>query len=182
MSESASVPAIRFDGNVVREYADAGVATDSIEEVPAAGPSSTGPHEHPPAYTEATSMDPKEILAKAHPRTQGSDAAADDEYRSIVSATGLRCTVIEDELKARKAERQKGLFGGYFVETFQVGQVADGLMKADGEVSRARERLAITSCTVHGRPSSHLWDCYPSALSQDSQVSHRASRTLTHSS
>ena len=104
-SGSASIPSIRLEENVVREYADASVATEPVEEPAQAGPST---HEHPPAYTaEPEPVNAQEVLDKAHPRCRGTEAPIDEAYDAIAAATEIRCNVLEEELKARKAEHAK---------------------------------------------------------------------------
>ena len=112
-STGQAVPPIRIEEGI-REYADASTSTDPIEPepVPIAGPSTT--HEHPPAYTaEPPPLNEKQILDRAHPRQEGHGIDVDVEYEALVDALGMRCTVLEDEMEQRKAERVKKLSGEF---------------------------------------------------------------------
>ncbi|WWD21593.1 hypothetical protein CI109_106079 [Kwoniella shandongensis] len=88
---------------VIREYADASTETEAE-----AGPS----HHHiplqPPAYTaEPEPVNASAVLGRAHPREAGHEGVADEEYDVLVDALGVRCTVLEEELKIKKVEREK---------------------------------------------------------------------------
>ncbi|WVF69679.1 hypothetical protein IAT40_004458 [Kwoniella sp. CBS 6097] len=105
---------IRFEEDI-REYADASVETDSVPEPestsePLAGPS----HSHdsnpgsPPAYTaQPEPVNKAQVLEQAHPRSHGHDDDVEEEYDMLVDALGVRCTVLEEELQTKKAERAK---------------------------------------------------------------------------
>ena len=96
-SQPGEIPSIRIEEEE-REYADVGTSTDAVEslDVIEAGPSS------PPAYT--ADPDPvyaQQILDKIHPRGVVSGMG---EYDGVVKTTGLRCTILEEELKTRRAK------------------------------------------------------------------------------
>lgn len=94
----------------IREYIDASTATDSTlhEAIPS----------EPPAYTAmAPPINSDQVLQRAHPRDHkhleellGSGEAVvegEEEYEALVDALGVRCTVLEDEVKMKKFERAK---------------------------------------------------------------------------
>ena len=108
---SASVPAIRIEEGI-KEYADVAVLTDTVDSpsTSVAGPSSSSlvPHEHPPAYTaEPPAVNEKEVVQRTRPRAAGQDGDMEEEYNVLSQTLGIRCNVLEDELKMRKAERTK---------------------------------------------------------------------------
>jgi len=102
-------------------YADMGTLTDPVEirplldeeEVVAeAGPSTlttpTMPQDHPPAYTaDPDPINEQEVLDRAHPRRHGRDGIIDEEYDTLVEALGVRCNVLEEEIKLKKVEQEK---------------------------------------------------------------------------
>lgn len=74
-------------------YVDVAVATDP-STTPVA-PTFVG---SPPAYTaEAEPVNAQQVLDKSHPH--GSVEGLDDNYDGVVLTTGVRCTVLESELK-----------------------------------------------------------------------------------
>lgn len=98
-SQPGDVPIIRIEEEE-REYADVGTETEPIEapNLIEAGPSLSSP----PAYTaEPDPLYAQQILDKAHPR--GTVTGLGD-YDGVVHTTGLRCTVLEDELKVRRSK------------------------------------------------------------------------------
>ncbi|WWC86793.1 uncharacterized protein L201_001672 [Kwoniella dendrophila CBS 6074] len=113
-------PIIRVEERI-REYADAGLQTDPVNEPepkaaetpqPEAGPSRPPVHEHPPAYTaEPEPINKAELISQTHPKRPGdvleSDEDVDDEYAYLTNALGMRCTVIEETMEAQKADRVK---------------------------------------------------------------------------
>jgi hypothetical protein len=108
---NASIPAIRIEEGI-KEYADASTNTDPPirEEQNEAGPSTLTLPENPPAYTpKAESISAQEVLEHAHPRNGAVANTEDveDEYRGLVEGLGLRCNVIEEEIRSRKEERSK---------------------------------------------------------------------------
>ncbi|WVW78339.1 hypothetical protein I302_100293 [Kwoniella bestiolae CBS 10118] len=113
-ASSEEQPLIRIEEGI-REYADASLQTDPIPEPErqvAAGPSRTHVHEHPPAYTaEPEPINKAEVISQTHPKRPGdvveSDEDVDAEYAFLTNALGMRCTVIEDQMDAQKAEREK---------------------------------------------------------------------------
>jgi len=121
-SGSASVPTVQIEEEV-REYADAGTVTEPVRILPIeeageaseeshAGPSSvsspTIPQDHPPAYTaKPDTISEQEVLERCHPRATGSDVDAEEEYYALVGALGVRCNVLEEEMKLQKADRVK---------------------------------------------------------------------------
>ncbi|WVQ83168.1 hypothetical protein IAT38_005306 [Cryptococcus sp. DSM 104549] len=108
---SSTQPIIRIDEGI-REYIDASTETDPLP---------TTPSEHatvsplPPAYTaEPEPINAAQVLERAHPRddashrhSHGRDELVEDEYEVIVDALGMRCEVLEEELRLRKVEREK---------------------------------------------------------------------------
>ena len=109
----AVAPMIRV-AEGIREYADASTATDPILE-PVADPSNdevAGPSLHhdalPPAdRPEAEPISTKDVLDRAHPREDGHQGEVEDEYEALVDGLGVRCTVLEEEMRLKKAERVK---------------------------------------------------------------------------
>lgn len=102
-SQSHSLPGdaatVQFEEEE-REYADVGTETEPIEapNLIEAGPSLSSP----PAYTaDPDPLYAQEILDKAHPR---GIVTGMGDYDAIVQTTGLRCTVLEDELKSRRSK------------------------------------------------------------------------------
>lgn len=60
----------------------------------------------PPAYTaEPEPINAQQVLDKAHPR--GAVDGMGGDYDGIVEITGIRCTVLEDELKLLRAKNCK---------------------------------------------------------------------------
>jgi hypothetical protein len=60
----------------------------------------------PPAYTpEAEPINSQQILDKAHPR--GAVEGMGDGYDGLVQTTGIRCTILEDELKLLRAKNRE---------------------------------------------------------------------------
>nr|XP_019005016.1 uncharacterized protein I203_01860 [Kwoniella mangroviensis CBS 8507]OCF68477.1 hypothetical protein I203_01860 [Kwoniella mangroviensis CBS 8507] len=97
---SEEQPLIRIEEGI-REYADA-----------KAGPSRSDVHEHPPAYTaEPEPINKAELISQIHPKRPGEvveyDADVDEEYAFLTNALGMRCTVIEEQMDAQRAEREK---------------------------------------------------------------------------
>ena len=121
-SGSATLPAIQIEEEE-REYTDAGTITEPVRilpieeegeatEVSEAGPSSASspaiPQDHPPAYSAKPDIvSEQEVLDRCHPRAVGLDADAEQDYDTLVGALGVRCHVIEEEMKAQKADRAK---------------------------------------------------------------------------
>ncbi|KGB80153.2 hypothetical protein CNBG_5991 [Cryptococcus deuterogattii R265] len=94
----------------IRDYIDASTATDSTlhEAIPS----------EPPAYTAmAPPVNADQVLQRAHPRDhkhleellRSGEAVVEgeEEYEALVDALGVRCTVLEDEVKMKKFERAK---------------------------------------------------------------------------
>ncbi|KAK8847502.1 hypothetical protein IAR55_005360 [Kwoniella newhampshirensis] len=83
----------------LRVNADAGTETN-----PVAGPSHLHGSPEPPAYTaEPEPINHAEVLERAHPRAAGLGGVVDEEYEVLVDALGVRCSVLEDELKMKRA-------------------------------------------------------------------------------
>ncbi|WVQ69388.1 uncharacterized protein L199_007605 [Kwoniella botswanensis] len=115
-------PLIRIEEGI-REYADASLQTDPIPELgprpttpiqqeAEAGPSRSHVHEHPPAYTaEPEPINKAELISQIHPKRPGEvveyNEDVDDEYAFLTNALGMRCTVIEEQMDAQRAEREK---------------------------------------------------------------------------
>ncbi|KAI9636287.1 uncharacterized protein MKK02DRAFT_44991 [Dioszegia hungarica] len=105
----------------IREYADVGTITDppAIEPViadqPEAGPSSSkgAVPDEPPAYTRVPDpLSEAEVLLRAHPRDQETGEEVDEDYESLVESLGVRCTVLEAEMKKRMGAQGKLVTGG----------------------------------------------------------------------
>ncbi|WWD07540.1 hypothetical protein V865_005641 [Kwoniella europaea PYCC6329] len=99
---SEEQPLIRIEEGI-REYADAKTE---------AGPSRSDVHEHPPAYTaEPEPINKAELISQIHPKRPGEvveyDEDVDEEYAFLTNALGMRCTVIEEQMDAQRAEREK---------------------------------------------------------------------------
>ncbi|WVQ75920.1 hypothetical protein IAR50_005555 [Cryptococcus sp. DSM 104548] len=91
----------------VREYVDAATATDSsLLETPISSP---------PAYTpEPPPINVDQVLSRAHPKTrehvrdlQEGVVDGEEEYQEVVGTVGVRCTVIEEEMRMRKMDKIK---------------------------------------------------------------------------
>jgi hypothetical protein len=98
------LPAIYIDESV-KEYTDASTNTDPM----ATAGSSILP-EDPPAYTaKSDSISHQAIMNQAHPRDRAvvPDADVEDEYEGLVDGLGVRCNVIEEEIRLRKEARSK---------------------------------------------------------------------------
>ncbi|AAW45913.2 hypothetical protein CNJ01550 [Cryptococcus deneoformans JEC21] len=101
-------PAVRIEKGI-REYIDASAATDSALHETISS--------EPPAYTvEPPPINSDQILQRAHPRDHkhleglsesGETIAEEEEYEALVDALGVRCTILEDEVKMKKLERAK---------------------------------------------------------------------------
>ena len=128
-------PVIRFEEGV-KEFADASVGTDPVTILPPTTPNTSqsnaeaGPStstaastatDGPPAYTPRPPLDPQRILDDAHPREPldpisasssfvGSSASVKDvdpAYEELVEGLGMRCAVLEEEMKRKSEERRK---------------------------------------------------------------------------
>jgi len=98
-SHPGEVPTVQIEEEE-REYADVGTETEPIEAptLIEAGPSLSSP----PAYTaDPDPLYAQQILDKAHPRGVVNGMG---DYDGVVQTTGLRCTVLEDELKTRRSK------------------------------------------------------------------------------
>lgn len=101
-------PAVRIEKGIC-EYIDASAATDSALHETISS--------EPPAYTvEPPPINSDQILQRAHPRDHkhleglsefGETIAEEEEYEALVDALGVRCTILEDEVKMKKLERAK---------------------------------------------------------------------------
>jgi hypothetical protein len=109
-----------------RVYADMGTLTEPVEirpilegdekEEAQAGPSTlttpTIPQDHPPAYTaDPDPTNERQVLDRAHPRRHGRGGVVDGEYDTLVDTLGIRCSVLEEEIKLKKADREKSGIG-----------------------------------------------------------------------
>jgi hypothetical protein len=98
-------PVVRVEEGV-REYADIAVNTESWLDTKSsaeAGPS----HDHaglPPAYTpKPDPLTTQEILAQTHPReAHHIPTDVEEEYEALVEGLGIRCNIIEEQLKVQK--------------------------------------------------------------------------------
>lgn len=164
-SGSATLPAIQIEEEE-REYTDAGTITEPVRilpieeegeatEVSEAGPSSASspaiPQDHPPAYSaKPDSVSEQEVLDRCHPRAVGLDADAEQDYDTLVGALGVRCHVIEEEMKAQKADRAKrGLGESCCVERREYG--ARRTDRSDVESDCAQPRRDQQHCLRHAR-------------------------------
>ena len=105
------MPDLRIE-EFTAEYADVGTLTDPVEVLPPAGPSSPsspeGAQDTPPAYTaQPDPINEQEVLDRAHPRKASVNVDVVDEYDVVVRATGVRCSVLEDAIAQKKAEKAK---------------------------------------------------------------------------
>jgi len=118
--QPSGLPIIQIEEDE-REYADVGTETEPIEapNLIEAGPSLSSP----PAYT--ADPDPlyvQEILDKAHPRGVVNGMG---DYDGVVQKTGLRCTVLEDELRARRAKFGEICKSSFRAGIFHIDEIAD---------------------------------------------------------
>ena len=110
------------DETEIREYSDVGTLTEPVVIRPAqddmtdtmheAGSSNlsspTIPQDHPPAYTaDPEPVSEQEVLDRTHPRRHGREGIVEDEYNVLVDALGVRCSVLEEEIKLKRADREK---------------------------------------------------------------------------
>jgi hypothetical protein len=111
--------------------ANSTISTVSAPALPEAGPSRMTQHhyarhngqEHdssaplPPYSKDPAPINAEQVLEKAHPREkirahhvhEKVHDEADEAYAALSDALGLRCQVLEEELKAYRAEREKRL-------------------------------------------------------------------------
>ncbi|ORY24001.1 hypothetical protein BCR39DRAFT_548111 [Naematelia encephala] len=97
----------------IREYVDVAANTEPEPEPelqPEAGPSDTQETEHPPAYSaKPEPINAKQVLEHAHPRESARhfDVDVDEGYDIVVDGLGMRCEVLEEEIRTQKVEREK---------------------------------------------------------------------------
>ncbi|OXG46619.1 hypothetical protein C355_05420 [Cryptococcus neoformans Th84] len=102
-------PAARIEEGI-REYIDASTATDSALHETISS--------EPPAYTaEPPPINSDQILQRAHPRDHKrlealsksgeTIAEGEEEYEALVDALGVRCTILENEVKMKKLKSAK---------------------------------------------------------------------------
>jgi hypothetical protein len=126
----AAGPTVRIEEGI-REYADASTETDPV---PA--------HEHPPAYTaEPQPVDAKEVLDRAHPKTRGHGEDVEEEYETLVEGLGMRCTVLEEELEAKRGEAKR-----------LAGAIPPGHARTFSEQRKARVRPGIVNYIYYNTP------------------------------
>lgn len=86
-----------------KEYVDASTETDSVTE-----PSSEHTSPLPPAYTtHPEPINVQDVLAHAHLREHGHGGDGEDAYQRWIDATGVHCSVLEEEIHLRKVEQAK---------------------------------------------------------------------------
>ncbi|WVR04714.1 hypothetical protein IAU60_001725 [Kwoniella sp. DSM 27419] len=114
-ASSQEQPILRIEESI-REYADAQTETDPVSEEGQAQESALASRGNghdlesasPPAYTpKPEPLSKAQILEHAHPKTLGHDMDVEEEYNIIVDALGMRCTVFEEELEAKRTEMTK---------------------------------------------------------------------------